>query len=98
MAAGSGPVRTSIRPNTLSTVFFITAIGLIQTVIGTTVTDTIADNQKQMQREFSYERASAPSQSRLPSPPQLDALVKPAAMRSVPISSTDKATDKEVET
>ena len=77
MAAGSGPVRTSIRPNTLSTVLFITAIGLIQTVIGTTITDTIADNQKRVQREFPYERVSAPSQTGRPSPPQLDARVKP---------------------
>ena len=70
MAAGSRPVRTSIRPNTLSTVLFINAIGLIQTVIGTTFTDTIADNQRQVQREFSYKRVSAPSQTGRPSPPQ----------------------------
>ena len=80
MAAGSGPVRTSIRPNTLSTVFFITAIGLIQTVmIGTTCTDTIANNQTQAQRELSHERVSAPSQTGRPS--LLDAFVKPAGKR-----------------
>ena len=87
MAAGSGPVRTSIRPNTLSTVFFITAIGLIQTVIGTTCTDTIADNQKQAQRELSHERVSAPSQTGRPSLPQLDACVKPAKKRQIPSPS-----------
>ena len=87
MAAGSGPIRTSVRPSTLSTVFFITVFGLVPTVIGTTVTDTIADSLPGVQSRHLHVVPALPQLS-APSPPQLAPLSR-RALQTVPSSATD---------
>jgi hypothetical protein len=87
MAAGSGPIRTSVRPSTLSTVFFITVFGLVPTVIGTTVTDTIVDSLPGVQSRHLHGVPALPQLS-APSPPQLAPLSR-RALQTVPSSATD---------
>ena len=88
MAAGSGPIRTSVRPSTLSTVFFITVLGLVPTVIGTTVTDTIVDSLPGVQSR-NLHGVPALRQLSAPSPPQLAPLSR-RALQTVPLSDTDR--------
>ena len=87
MAAGSGPIRTSVRPSTLSTVFFITVLGLVPTVIGTTVTDTIVDSLPGVQSR-NLHGVPALRQLSAPSPPQLAPLSR-RALQTVLSSATD---------
>ena len=87
MAAGSGPIRTSVRPSTLSTVFFFTVLGLVPTVIGTTDTDTIADSLPGVQPRNLHGVHALPQLS-APSPPQLAPLSR-RALQTVPLSATD---------
>ena len=87
MAAGSGPIRTSVRPSTLSTVFFFTVLGLVPTVTGTTDTDTIADSLPGVQSCHLHGVPALPQLS-APSPPQLAPLSR-RALQTVLSSATD---------
>ena len=87
MAAGSGPIRTSVRPSTLSTVFFFTVLGLVPTVIGTTDTDTIVDSLPGVQSRHLHGVPALPQLS-APSPPQLAPLSR-RALQTVLSSATD---------
>ena len=88
MAAGSGPIRTSVRPSTLSTLFFITALGLVPIVTGTTDTDRIADSLPGVQSRNLHGVPTLP-QLVAPSPPQLAPLSR-RALQTVQPSDTDR--------
>lgn len=88
MAAGSGPIRTSVRPSTLSTVFFITVLGLVPTVIGATVTETIANSPPGVQSRDLHGVSALPQLS-APSPPQLAPLSR-RALQTVPATDFNR--------
>ena len=88
MAAGSGPIRTSVRPSTLPTLFFITALGLVPIVTGTTDTDRIADSLPGVQSRNLHGVPTLP-QLVAPSPPQLAPLSR-RALQTVQPSDTDR--------
>ena len=85
--SGSGPIRTSVRPSTLSTVFFFTVLGLVPTVIGTTDTDTSVDSLPGVQSRHLHGVPALPQLS-APSPPQLAPLSR-RALQTVLSSATD---------
>ena len=88
MAAGSDPIRASVRPSTLSTLFFITALGLVPIVTGTTDTDRIADSLPGVQSRNLHGVPTLP-QLVAPSPPQLAPLSR-RALQTVQPSDTDR--------